>query len=151
MSTVYMLMGIPGAGKTTWIKNNLPGIPVVSRDLIREELGIITEQHKQLGTPQQEREIKNENFRRIEELCEKGVDFAIDNTHVGTGKTQTLSVLREHNVKIVGVNVITDIGICIERRKDCIPRFLMESMYDALRFFTPGECDEIINVKFNKN
>lgn len=38
MSTLIMMMGVPGAGKSTWIKNNFPNIIPVSRDAIRFEL-----------------------------------------------------------------------------------------------------------------
>lgn len=38
MSKLIMMMGIPGSGKTTWIKNNFPDVEPVSRDAIRFEL-----------------------------------------------------------------------------------------------------------------
>lgn len=37
---VTVMSGLPGAGKGTWIANNRPDHPVVSFDLIREELGV---------------------------------------------------------------------------------------------------------------
>lgn len=37
---VVVLAGLPGAGKDTWIRANLPGWPVVSLDALRKELGI---------------------------------------------------------------------------------------------------------------
>lgn len=41
--TAYLMVGIPGAGKSTWIANNLPSdIPIISRDMIRVELGFTT-------------------------------------------------------------------------------------------------------------
>lgn len=38
--TVYMMCALPGTGKDTWIRENLPELPVVSLDAIRNELGI---------------------------------------------------------------------------------------------------------------
>lgn len=38
MSKLIMMMGIPGAGKTTWIKNNFPDVEPISRDKIRFEI-----------------------------------------------------------------------------------------------------------------
>jgi predicted kinase len=38
--TVTMLSGLPGAGKDTWIRANLPDVPVVSLDHLRDELGV---------------------------------------------------------------------------------------------------------------
>ena len=37
---VVMLSGLPGTGKDTWIRENLPGMPVVSLDEIRKTKGI---------------------------------------------------------------------------------------------------------------
>ena len=37
---VIMLSGLPGTGKDTWIRQNKPGLPVVSLDKIRKEKGI---------------------------------------------------------------------------------------------------------------
>jgi predicted kinase len=37
---VFLLCGIPGAGKDTWIKQNMPHLPVISLDEMRREMGI---------------------------------------------------------------------------------------------------------------
>lgn len=37
---VYLMCGLPGAGKDTWIAETLPDLPVVSLDQIREDLGV---------------------------------------------------------------------------------------------------------------
>lgn len=37
---VVLMSGLPGAGKDTWAQANLPGLPVVSLDRIRSELGV---------------------------------------------------------------------------------------------------------------
>ena len=38
MSKLIMMCGVPGSGKSTWIKNNYPDITPVSRDTIRFEI-----------------------------------------------------------------------------------------------------------------
>jgi predicted kinase len=38
--TVTMTAGLPGSGKDTWLMNKRPGLPVVSLDDIRDELGV---------------------------------------------------------------------------------------------------------------
>ena len=38
MSKLIMMIGVPGAGKSTWIKDHFPNIIPVSRDAIRFEL-----------------------------------------------------------------------------------------------------------------
>lgn len=37
---VFLMSGLPGTGKDTWIAQNLPHLPVISLDVIRKELGI---------------------------------------------------------------------------------------------------------------
>lgn len=35
---LYILTGLPGSGKSTWAKENLPNAVVVCKDTIREEI-----------------------------------------------------------------------------------------------------------------
>lgn len=53
---VYIMIGCPGAGKSTWIKKNLePGIKVV---LIRYKLGLTSSpDEKYLGTREEENRV----------------------------------------------------------------------------------------------
>jgi predicted kinase len=37
---ITLMAGLPGTGKDTWIKQNLPDIPMISLDVCREKLGI---------------------------------------------------------------------------------------------------------------
>jgi putative nucleotidyltransferase with HDIG domain len=37
---VFLMMGLPGSGKDTWIMENCPDLPVVSLDAVREQMGI---------------------------------------------------------------------------------------------------------------
>ena len=39
--TVYMMRGLPGSGKDTWIRQHLSDIPMVSLDEIRRERKIL--------------------------------------------------------------------------------------------------------------
>ncbi len=38
-SKCYLLVGLPGSGKSTWCEKNHPDLPIVSRDIIRYKLG----------------------------------------------------------------------------------------------------------------
>jgi predicted kinase len=40
LGEMVMMCGLPGAGKDTWIKNNLPNYPRISLDNLRAELGV---------------------------------------------------------------------------------------------------------------
>ena len=56
---VWIMCGLPGAGKSTWIKNNLSkNIQVVNQDSIRIELGIMkNDNDKKLGDKIEEKEV----------------------------------------------------------------------------------------------
>ena len=42
----YIMTGLPGSGKSTWIKQNIEDkVVVISKDLIRQDMGIITDQN----------------------------------------------------------------------------------------------------------
>ena len=41
----YIMSGLPGSGKSTWIKKNLHNVKVISKDLIRQYIGIMTNQN----------------------------------------------------------------------------------------------------------
>ena len=60
-STVYILCGLPGSGKSTWCKKYHPKLPIVSRDIIRAELGFTS------GPDEKARKLarKESNKRRI--------------------------------------------------------------------------------------
>ncbi|SMX35821.1 AAA family ATPase [Maliponia aquimaris] len=38
--TVTLLSGLPGSGKDTWIGTHMPGVPVISLDALRDEMGV---------------------------------------------------------------------------------------------------------------
>lgn len=128
---VWIMVGMPGAGKSTYIKDNLPkSVDIVNQDSIRQELGIMKDDiHKAIGTPEQEKEVSKINDERIEELIKKRKDFVIDNTNVKAGRVENYyKKLKKAgaNVKIVVID--TPVDICIKRRNDCIPENIIKQM-----------------------
>ena len=81
---VYLMVGIPGSGKSTWIKENQPKLPVVSRDIIRAKLGFTSNaDEKTVLTSGQERQVTTEEYFQIAKLCKKNQNFIIDDTNTG--------------------------------------------------------------------
>jgi len=60
---VVLLAGLPGAGKDFWLRESLPGLPVVSLDAIRQERGIGPEE-PQGGVVRTAKEQAREHLRR---------------------------------------------------------------------------------------
>jgi len=128
---VWIMVGLPGAGKSTYIKEKLPkSISIVSQDYIRQELGIMKDDiHKAIGTTEQEKEVTKINDERVEKLIKDRKDFVIDNTNVKVGRVENYyNRLKKlgANVKIVVVD--TPVDICIKRRNDCIPENVIKQM-----------------------
>lgn len=145
---VYLMVGIPGSGKSTWCKNTHPDLPVVSRDNIRAELGYTKDSdEKAVLTREQEKQVTNAEYKKIIYLATDGKDFIIDDTNTGVYRKDMIDKLRKLNLKIIGVNLKTSLSTCIERRKGQIPEYIMHKLYAKKIDLKPGEVDEIINVE----
>ena len=82
--SVYVLCGMPGAGKSTFCKNHLPNCKVVSRDIIRFELGYTSSiDEKCVGTKYQEQQVTIRENELIKEYLEAGYDIVLDNMNGG--------------------------------------------------------------------
>ena len=79
---VYIMIGLPGSGKSTWIKNHAPELPVVSRDIARVELGFCNDGEKYLGTEDEENKVTAYVNKKMLDLAKERKDFVIDNTHL---------------------------------------------------------------------
>lgn len=117
--TIYVMVGVPGSGKSTWIKKNLgENFPVVSRDLIREDLGYAAKGEKILGTREQEEAVTKIQNRKIKWFLNRGISFAIDDTNLGKYLSELIETLRESSKKpkIIGVIMKTPLFIASKRR-----------------------------------
>lgn len=133
---VYIMVGLPGSGKSTWIKNNLPeDIEIINQDSIRIELGIMdNDEQKRIGNKEQEKEVSKINDERVEKLIKDRKDFVIDNTNVKAGRVENYYKRLKKagaNVKIILVD--TDAKTCYDRRKKDIPENVINQMDMGVR------------------
>lgn len=144
-SKVWIMFGIPGSGKSTWIKNNKPNLPVVSRDLIREKLGI---QGKYKGSPMFEYEVTLEHRKQTDKLLKDGKEFIIDDTNLGSYTSSLFRYLRLNGAsEIVGVIIKTPLEVCIKRRPE-IPEEVLKTMNGYIKTFPwSKELDKILWIK----
>ena len=114
MAKLYMIMGAPGAGKSTFIKNVLSSRAfVVSRDVIR--FSMIKE-----GEPyfSKEKEVYKEYIRLINEHLSRNRDVIADATHLNAAsRNKLINCITAPNVNIHVVWIKTTLETCLKQNE----------------------------------
>jgi predicted kinase len=148
--TVYMMIGLPGAGKNTWIDKNLPStVKQVSRDDIRVELGYCTPDEKIVGTSQQEAMVSDVFNKKLVSYVKDGHDVVINNINLKKKyRDGYKKLLNKYKIKWVYVVVeAPTIEENISRRERQVPEDVLRKMYETFTMPQSGEYDEIIHYK----
>lgn len=140
---VYIFIGIPGSGKTTY-RNKLPTLPIVCRDDIRTEIGIKGE--KPMGTKKQEDEVTRIQNDRILNFARQKESFIIDATNLKRIYRDKFKMMLEpYNAKIIYVYIeAPTFQDNLERRKGQIPENIIIKMRDNFEFPKMTECEQLI-------
>ena len=128
---VWIMCGLPGSGKSTYIKEELPkNIEIINQDSIRVELGIMDNvEEKKLGNKKQEKEVSRICLERIDKAIKERKDFAIDNTNIKAGRVQNFySKLKKVGANVQIIIIDTPKEICKERRKNDISEKVIDDM-----------------------
>lgn len=141
--TVYFMVGLPGAGKDTYISKRLHGIPTVCRDDIRTEIGIGGV--KPQGTKKEEDMVTKIVNDRIVDFCEKRTSFIINNTNLKKEYRDAFErMVLPYKPKIVFVYIeAPSVSVNKDRRSGQIPPNIIEKMSRNFDFPEPYEYDEI--------
>lgn len=153
--TVYIMCGISGSGKSTFIQYNeiLDRLPIVSRDLTREKLGIITDSNvKSMGTKKQENEVTKINETIIKQHFKNKQSFVVDDMNIRKEyRNKLISDIRNHNGKPVIVYIeAKSFNDVIDRRKDSMSAKVLREMRDYMVFPNPKESVEMWVFKEGK-
>ena len=151
---VYVMIGLPGAGKDTWIAENLPEAhKVVCRDDIRAELGLCKPGEKIVATYQQENLVTGIFNTKLKEYAAAGEDIAINNINLRRKyRLDYKKTLSDFDVNWIYVVVeAPDLDTNKERRKGQIPPEVFDRMVASYEPPTPDEYDEIIYARQEKS
>ncbi len=145
--TVYMMVGLPGAGKDTWITNNIPNVHMLCRDNIRKEIGIDGE--KPQGNEEQENEVSVILAERLTEYCVQRQDCVVNNTNISKRRRNEIKdIILPFNPRIVYVYVeAPSVEVCKERRSGQIAPKVFNKMMSEFDFPERSEYDELIIYK----
>ena len=135
LKKVWLMSGLPGSGKSTWVKqqlNNKPHRYWASRDAVR--FSMVREDEPYF---EREAEVFNEWIRRIcEALSDPNIeDIYIDATHLNDkSREKTLNRLPKDNIeKITNVVFMVPIETCLERNaqrsgREVVPEDVIRNM-----------------------
>ena len=138
--TVTVMSGLPGAGKDTWVAKHRPSHPVVSLDLIRDELGI--------SATDNQGQVIQAAHERAREYLRAGTDFVWNATNVTRqNRSKVLRLLRDYGarIEIVYVEVSPDQLHRQNRdRPDAVPKAVIHHLTRKLEPPELWEAHEVL-------
>lgn len=145
---IYVLCGIPGAGKSTWAEQHLREKPIVSRDAIR--FNLIEDEEDYFS---HEAEVFSTFINSIVGACKSFECCVVDATHISKASRRKLFRALDEQIKgrydttMVYFNV--PLGTCLKRNKlrdgrALVPEQAIYSMHNQL---TEPEYNEHESIK----
>ncbi|WP_170328694.1 AAA family ATPase [Ruegeria arenilitoris] len=125
---VTVMSGLPGVGKDTWIGNNRPDQPVVSLDLIRQELGV--------SATDNQGQVIQAAHERARTYLRAGRGFVWNATNVTRqNRSRILRLLRDYNARIEIVYLEVDpeqLSQQNRNRPDAVPDAVIDHLAKKL-------------------
>jgi len=140
---VIVMAGLPGAGKDTWIRNNLPDWPVISLDGVRKELGI--------SSTDNQGQVVQAARERARELLRQQRSFiwnATNITHMMRRRVIDLALAYHARTRIVYVEApFAEILSRNRARPASVPEEIIYRLLDKLEMSEVGEAHRVESVQ----
>ncbi|MCL1895038.1 MAG: AAA family ATPase [Clostridiales bacterium] len=137
--TVVMLAGLPGTGKDTWIKAACPGMPVVSLDALRDEMGV--------SPTDPQGQVVNAAMEQAKVYLRSRQEFVWNATNVAIGRREKLvRLFMNYKAKVRIVFLETSWDELLRRNKSrekAVPEPVIERMLANLAPPGPSEAHEV--------
>lgn len=142
------MVGLPGSGKSTWIKNNLsPDIEIISRDIIRNRMGFTKSvDEKAVLSKGKENAVTEFEMNLIQSYLSMGKDIVIDDINTGKYRKGMIQFLRDNGAEVIGVRMKTRLETCIHRREGQITEDVMRNINKRMIPLADDEVDMVIEV-----
>jgi putative nucleotidyltransferase with HDIG domain len=130
-SKVYLICGLPGSGKSTYIKNIfISNLNVISLDSIRKELKIKATAEQGL--------VINTAKERAKEFLRKGIDFVWDGTNVTkTTREGLINIFNDYNAEINIIFIQKSLKEILKQNKSremAVPENVIFNLYRKLEY-----------------
>ena len=148
--TLIMMIGLPGSGKDTYIKENFntDRYSVICRDDIRVELGFCKENEKIVGTSKQEEEVTKVFNEKMLEAARNGKTIVINNINLKKEyRVAYTRFLSNYNVFVKYIYIeATSLSKNLERRDGQINESIFNTMIEKFEWPNIDEYDELFVV-----
>lgn len=142
--TLYLPVGVPGSGKSTWVRAQLPGATVISMDELRERL---------LGS-RSDQSRNQEIFMRARAALGRALrahETAVwdAQSHTWGARQSLLSLAREAHAYVVIIYFDVPLAVALERnqrREAVVPIGVIRHSYRDLEEPRPFEAEEVWRI-----
>ncbi len=146
---LYLPVGVPGSGKSTWIGRHLGGVHLVSMDEMRERLlGDRADQSRNAEVYRRSRGELSAALRRGETVVWDA------QSQTWSARQGLLLVAREAHAYVTIVYLDVPLAVALERnaqRRTLVPEPVIARSYNELQEPRPFECEELWRVDVHGN
>jgi predicted kinase len=144
---MFILCGLPGAGKSTFRNTFLSSYLSISRDYLRYAYNISeSEDDKKVGTKEQEDLITKAFNYQVDAAIKCDKSCVLDNMNNKKYRPDLIRPFKKAGYTIIGVNFKTSLEICKERRKDQISGEVMDKIASNFHYIEQDEVDMLYNI-----